>query len=476
MAAHSYRAWLFQHEGLTVWNAQWYGGHHVLGYSLLFAPLAAAIGPGAASACSSAVAAVALFVPLARAAAPSPSAGAAASWLFTAGVLSNVAIGRMPFLLGIALGVGAWSARARRSGACSRACSRWPRCSASPVAGVFLMLGALAKLLADGPPGAARPRCGSALPALRGRDRALPAVPRGRDRPLHGDRVLADARDLRRAASRCSRPGGGRCGPAGCCTWSCWSGAFVVPSPFGQNALRLGVLAGPVGARARAPQARAGARAGGRRRRAAVPAVAARRARRRRGARRPEHPRSPSRPRRATSSRACAKPGERVEVPMTVNHWEAADLAKVVPLARGWERQLDQKANPIFYDGEPLTAVDATTPGCARTRSAGSRCRTRRWTTPRAPRRSCSSAGRSSSSSSTTRRAGGSGRSAGTDPPASDGAKLLAAGPNWFMVDAAQADRRALPLHAVLVDDRRLREPRAAAAGREVEPARRRRS
>ena len=39
MAAHTYRAWLFQHEGLTVWNAQWYGGHHVLGYSLLFAPL-----------------------------------------------------------------------------------------------------------------------------------------------------------------------------------------------------------------------------------------------------------------------------------------------------------------------------------------------------------------------------------------------------------------------------------------------------
>ena len=51
-----------------------------------------------------------------------------------------------------------------------------------------------------------------------------------------------------------------------------------------------------------------------------------------------------------------AKPGERVEVPLTMNHWEAADLAKVVPLARGWERQLDQKANPIFYDDEQLTA------------------------------------------------------------------------------------------------------------------------
>jgi hypothetical protein len=26
-----------------------------------------------------------------------------------------------------------------------------------------------------------------------------------------------------------------------------------------------------------------------------------------------------------------------------------------VPLARGWERQLDEKANPLFYDGRPLT-------------------------------------------------------------------------------------------------------------------------
>src|SRR5215207_7324743 len=109
MAAHSYRAWLFQHEGLTVWNAQWYGGHHVLGYSLLFAPLAAAIGPAYVGVLS-AVAAVALFGPFARAAAPSPTAGAAAAWLLTAGVLSNVLIGRMPFLLGIALTVAAWAA------------------------------------------------------------------------------------------------------------------------------------------------------------------------------------------------------------------------------------------------------------------------------------------------------------------------------------------------------------------------------
>src|SRR6478735_8000526 len=92
MAAHSYRTWLFEHEGLTVWNAQWYGGHHVLGYSLLFAPLAAAIGPALVGV-GAALVAVALFSPLARAAAPSVTAGAVASWLLPAGVLSNVAIG-----------------------------------------------------------------------------------------------------------------------------------------------------------------------------------------------------------------------------------------------------------------------------------------------------------------------------------------------------------------------------------------------
>ena len=49
------------------------------------------------------------------------------------------------------------------------------------------------------------------------------------------------------------------------------------------------------------------------------------------------------------------QPGERVEVAFTHNHWEAAHLATSVPLARGWERQLDEKANPLFYDGRPLT-------------------------------------------------------------------------------------------------------------------------
>ena len=78
-------------------------------------------------------------------------------------------------------------------------------------------------------------------------------------------------------------------------------GAFFVPSPFGQNALRLGVLAGPsvlaLAHRKRVPVLALAVVGVG----AAVPAVAARGARGRRGARRPVAPGSPSRPRRATS-------------------------------------------------------------------------------------------------------------------------------------------------------------------------------
>src|SRR5918996_2620373 len=81
MAAHAFRAWLFDTEGMTVWNAQWYGGHHVLGYSMLFAPLAAWPGPAWVGA-GGAVVAGAAFVPLARRAAPSPAAAPAATWLF----------------------------------------------------------------------------------------------------------------------------------------------------------------------------------------------------------------------------------------------------------------------------------------------------------------------------------------------------------------------------------------------------------
>ena len=393
---------------------------------------------GGLSAWLSAIAAVLLFTAArARGRAHAETAGAAAAWLFTRrralqrgdradavpardrprgrrlGVRAARAARARRGVLALARDVGepgggrVPDARRGRQAARRRAARRWRR------------------------------RCWLGVPALAGGIVHVAAVPRGRDRPLRRHGVLADAGHLGRAAWRCWRRAGGRCGPAALLYLAVLVGAFVVPSPFGQNALRLGVLAGPSVLALAHRRRVAVVRAGRGRRRAALPAVAARRARRRRGARRPQHRVSPSRPRRATSSTRVAKPGERVEVPLTMNHWEAADLAKVVPLARGWERQLDQKANPIFYD-KRARSPPARYHDWLRENAV-------RWValpnapldySARAEARAARARARASSSSSTARRAGGSGRSRGTDPPASDGAKVLAAGPNWFEVDA----------------------------------------
>ena len=53
---------------------------------------------------------------------------------------------------------------------------------------------------------------------------------------------------------------------------------------------------------------------------------------------------------------AAWRPGPvRVEIPPTLDHWEAAFVAPHVSLARGWERQLDIADNPIFYTPGALT-------------------------------------------------------------------------------------------------------------------------
>ena len=56
-------------------------------------------------------------------------------------------------------------------------------------------------------------------------------------------------------------------------------------------------------------------------------------------------------------ARLAAEPAAgRLEIPFTEGHWESARVAPFVPLARGWERQLDRKANAVFYTGT-LTAA-----------------------------------------------------------------------------------------------------------------------
>ncbi|MFL6050856.1 MAG: hypothetical protein ACJ738_13890, partial [Gaiellales bacterium] len=136
MAAHTFRAKLFGEEGFTIWNGQWYGGHHTPAYSVLFPPLAWLIGPWLAGALS-AVASAALFEPLARAR-WGRRARVGAIW-FGVGAGSLLFTGRLPFALGVAFGLAVLLAhqRGRRSIAVLAAVGTG---LASPVAALFLTL------------------------------------------------------------------------------------------------------------------------------------------------------------------------------------------------------------------------------------------------------------------------------------------------------------------------------------------------
>ena len=46
LAAQTYRATLFEHEGFSLWDNNWYAGHHLPGYSLVFPWLALLVGIG----------------------------------------------------------------------------------------------------------------------------------------------------------------------------------------------------------------------------------------------------------------------------------------------------------------------------------------------------------------------------------------------------------------------------------------------
>jgi hypothetical protein len=358
MAAHTYRTWLWNQVGFATWNAQWYGGHHMAGYSLRYPPLAALAGTRVVGVLAG-VAAVGLFALLARRMAPTPATGAHAAWLFLGGVMSNVWIGRMPFTLGIALAVGAWACarRSRAAAALLSLASVW----ASPVTGVFLCVAAVAMLAG----------------ARLGRGTEREAADWRTALALGGPAVAGGL------AMALLFPEGGSDHFAGTAFWpmllvclgalalidprrrtAIWAtaiyvailvAAFAIPNSLGQNALRPGVVLGPallvLFARPRAPRAAIVVVAAALLYLQWLPAVRA-----------VEEARGDPSTAAAFHQEVLdfletrARPGERLEVPLTRNHWEATYLAQDYPLARGWHRQLDRKVNPVFYDGDrPLT-------------------------------------------------------------------------------------------------------------------------
>jgi hypothetical protein len=96
LAAQAFRAKL----GIVLWDNNWYGGHHMPGYSMLFPPLAALLGPKLVGALS-AVAAASLFERLVR---DTDGARVASLW-FALGSVTSLVTGRLTFALGVAIGL-----------------------------------------------------------------------------------------------------------------------------------------------------------------------------------------------------------------------------------------------------------------------------------------------------------------------------------------------------------------------------------
>lgn len=354
LAAQVYRTGLWRREGFAIWDAQWYGGHHEPGYSLLFGPLAAVLGPRALAVIAGVVAVAALTV-VARRAGRRPTLTA---WLFAAGVMTNVLIGRVPFVLGIALAAVAWlCADARRArpfmlglaGLLALA-TVW----ASPPAGLFLALAGAMRRVSGARRDTAAAIALTVPPVVGGLAVAVAFPEGGRDHfaasafwptfalGLAGLALL----DPRRRALRM----------AALAALALLVAAFVLPTSVGQTTLRPLVILGPA-------LLALGTRPG---RRVALAAIvvgsgllylqwlpAVRAIAEARGDPSTESSYYSEVLRIVDRER---RPGQRLEIPLTRNHWEAAVVAPRIPLARGWHRQLDEEANPLFYDRRPLTA------------------------------------------------------------------------------------------------------------------------
>ncbi len=348
LAAAVYRVDLFHRAGLALWDSQWYGGHWTLDYSVLFPAVAATFGITLTEVLSATVAAW-TFDRLVTA--HYGAQARAGSLLFAVGTLAQVAIGQLPFLLGEALALVALWALSRRFYAVSLALAL-AASLASPLAGAFLCLAAAACLLS------AWPRRRLSYLGLAGAAVLAAAAPallfRGAGPmpfPALDFAVLLVVFAVGILAVPASH---GSLRIAAMIYLGAIVASYVLPTAVGGNVSRLGECVGaPLLTCVLWPQRR--------RLLAAValpmlllqwgPAVGTVV----RSAGDPSADAAYFRPVLAFLA-AHAAPRGRVEGVPTALHWEAAYLAPAIPLARGWERQLDTADNPLFYDGA-LTAA-----------------------------------------------------------------------------------------------------------------------
>lgn len=352
LAAHTFRAELFGREGFTIWNGQWYGGHHTPAYSLISPPLAWYLGPTLALAVA-VVASAALFGPLARGAFGHEQARWGSIW-FGVGVGTLLFTNRLPFAIGLAFALAALLALQRRRYALAIVLA--VLCPlGSPVAGLFLaMAGVVFAGTARGDRTKRREGIAIAAAAFIPPAFLAWAFPEGGWAPFPLANFLPIAAFT--AVALVILPRNQRVLRWGVGVYALSSTvAFLFNTPMGHNAARLGTLfAGPVllcavwgsphwrgrGARALIVAGFAGL---------AVWQWTA-------------PVRDVTNYLRDPAARADyfnplrdflgQLPDQtRVEIPFTRSHWESAAIAPEFPLARGWLRQLDTGLNPIFYRG-----------------------------------------------------------------------------------------------------------------------------
>ncbi|MEA2374580.1 MAG: hypothetical protein QOD53_1043 [Thermoleophilaceae bacterium] len=143
LAAAVFRSDLFEQHTLLLYNAQWYDGHHLVAYSVLSPPLGALLGTRFAGALCTLGAVIAFE----RTVVPRyGSAGRAAAVLFALTLGSSLLIGRIAFAVGFFFGALAvyFASRDRRVLACLAAVGA---ALGSPLAGLFLAMLAGAWLL-----------------------------------------------------------------------------------------------------------------------------------------------------------------------------------------------------------------------------------------------------------------------------------------------------------------------------------------
>jgi hypothetical protein len=364
-AAQAYRTTLAE-RGVWLWDAGWFGGHHLPSYSVLFPALGALVGTAAAGGVAATISTWA-FTGLVRAHRPGPGAEAGA-WWFAIGGAAMLTTGRLTFQLGLALALlTLWLAadgsrsRLRATGAVLAAAAT-PL--GSPVAALFLGFAGVVWCV--------HRRSVRGMPAVVA---VVPvgvavvltlAFPNGGSQPFAAWEALLAVGAL--AATAVVLPPEERTLRIGVLLYLVAIAlSAVLTTPMGSNAPRLGtLLAGPVLVAVlvgRRRDAAADANAAGGGRRLAVASVLGlllvwqlyspvQQTLRAAG----DHTtgRSFYAPLRAELLPRLRATPARVEVPPTARRGEARWLAPDVPLARGWIRQLDGERGALFYRDGPL--------------------------------------------------------------------------------------------------------------------------